>query len=200
MVWGVRGLSKITGEDWSYISKLLRTLKLPEQVKEFLKENTYAYTPYGRLAASTGLEQPFKFAGQYGIMTEANGLYYMRACYYDPYVGRFISEDPSGFTDGPNLYTYVQNNPVNHIDPLGLVTDADSVDKLMGFSFQSGGGWEAGGAYSFDTIVGLDKETLTKGKSAYTGGQLSVGAGWGPFLTEAHQNISYTMGYSFGGK
>ena len=36
---GIRGLSKITGEDWSYIAKVLRTLELPESVKEFLKNN-----------------------------------------------------------------------------------------------------------------------------------------------------------------
>lgn len=36
---GIRGLSEITGEDWSYIAKVLRTLELPESVKDFLKEN-----------------------------------------------------------------------------------------------------------------------------------------------------------------
>jgi hypothetical protein len=35
----VRGLSKITGEDWSYIAKILRTLELPEPVKGFLQSN-----------------------------------------------------------------------------------------------------------------------------------------------------------------
>ena len=54
-------------------------------------------------------------------MAEPNGLYYMRARYYDPTVGRFISEDPLGFGGGDvNLYAYARNNPVNRIDPLGL--------------------------------------------------------------------------------
>ncbi|MGO9370469.1 MAG: RHS repeat-associated core domain-containing protein [Syntrophobacteraceae bacterium] len=39
------------------------------------------------------MPQPFKFVGQYGVMAEPNGLYYMRARYYDPSVGRFTSED-----------------------------------------------------------------------------------------------------------
>jgi len=53
-------------------------------------------------------------------MTEPNGFYYMRARYYDPQVGRFISEDPIGFEGGDvNLYAYVGNNPVNLIDPNG---------------------------------------------------------------------------------
>ena len=67
------------------------------------------------------MPQPFKFVGQYGVMTEPNGFYYMRARYYDPKVGRFISEDPIGFKGGDvNLYVYVGNNPINLIDPLGL--------------------------------------------------------------------------------
>lgn len=62
------------------------------------------------------------------------GLYYYRARYYDPMVGRFISRDPLGFFDGPNryayvdsvgkpqtnLYAYTDNNPINFTDPLGL--------------------------------------------------------------------------------
>jgi RHS repeat-associated protein len=48
------------------------------------------------------------------------GLYYYRARYYDPKIGRLISEDPIGFDGGSNFYAYVEDNPVNLIDPLGL--------------------------------------------------------------------------------
>jgi RHS repeat-associated protein len=48
------------------------------------------------------------------------GLYYYRARYYDPKIGRFISEDPIGFKGGINFYAYVRNNPVNRVDPSGL--------------------------------------------------------------------------------
>ena len=44
-------------------------------------------------------------------------------CYspYNPETGTFLSEDPIGFAGGdPNLYRYVNNNPVNFIDPEGL--------------------------------------------------------------------------------
>jgi RHS repeat-associated protein len=47
------------------------------------------------------------------------GLYYYRARYYKPEIGRFLSADPIGYEDGLNLYTYVHNNPVNSIDPEG---------------------------------------------------------------------------------
>jgi RHS repeat-associated protein len=63
--------------------------------------NKYAYDPFGNVADQVeAVSQPFKFVGQFGVMTEANGFYYMRARYYDPLVGRFISEDPIGFEGG----------------------------------------------------------------------------------------------------
>jgi len=39
---------------------------------------------------------------------------------YLPAVGVWLSEDPSGLVDGPNMYTYVSNSPTNRVDPLGL--------------------------------------------------------------------------------
>lgn len=47
------------------------------------------------------------------------GLLYYRARFYDPQVGRFISEDPAGFVGGLNFYGYVANDPLNFTDPTG---------------------------------------------------------------------------------
>jgi uncharacterized protein RhaS with RHS repeats len=47
-------------------------------------------------------------------------LYYYRARYYDSSVGRFISEDPSGFVGGANAYLYTANAPTGSVDPYGL--------------------------------------------------------------------------------
>ncbi len=47
------------------------------------------------------------------------GLLYYRARFYDPQLGRFISEDPAGFLGGLNFYGYVANNPLNFTDPTG---------------------------------------------------------------------------------
>jgi RHS repeat-associated protein len=73
--------------------------------------NSYAYDPFGQiLGQQESVPQPFKFVGQYGVMAEPNGLYYMRARYYDPGVGRFVSEDPLGFGGGDvNLSAYVDS-------------------------------------------------------------------------------------------
>ncbi|MDD5081664.1 MAG: RHS repeat-associated core domain-containing protein, partial [Candidatus Omnitrophica bacterium] len=48
------------------------------------------------------------------------GLYYYRNRYYSPLFGRFITRDPAGIINGPNLYAYCSNNPVNFVDPWGL--------------------------------------------------------------------------------
>jgi RHS repeat-associated protein len=49
------------------------------------------------------------------------GLYYYRARFYDPTLGRFISQDPLGFAGGDiNLYRYLVNNPLTATDPFGL--------------------------------------------------------------------------------
>ncbi|MBQ4631249.1 MAG: RHS repeat-associated core domain-containing protein, partial [Clostridia bacterium] len=47
-----------------------------------------------------------------------SGFIYLRARYYDPETGRFISEDPA--MDGTNWYVYCSNNPVMFVDPCGL--------------------------------------------------------------------------------
>jgi len=48
------------------------------------------------------------------------GLYYYKARFYDPAIGRFLQTDPAGTQDDLNLYAYVGNNPVNRVDPTGL--------------------------------------------------------------------------------
>jgi RHS repeat-associated protein len=82
--------------------------------------NTYTYDSFGKLTASTGsLVNPFRYTGRESD-TET-GLYYYRARYYDPTAGRFLSEDPAGFTAGTDFYVYVGNNSTNLVDPKGLL-------------------------------------------------------------------------------
>jgi RHS repeat-associated protein len=63
------------------------------------------------------LEQPFRFQGQQ--FDEETGLHYNRFRYYDPGVGRFVSQDPIGLSGGFNVLIY-GSNPFRWIDPLGL--------------------------------------------------------------------------------
>jgi len=77
---------------------------------------TYRYDSFGNIISQTGsLNQPYTYTGrEYDSET---GLFYYRARYYAPKIGRFLQEDPIWNT---NLYGYCFNNPVNYFDPLGL--------------------------------------------------------------------------------
>ncbi len=78
----------------------------------------YTYDAWGNHTTSgAAIEQPFGFTGR--EWDADSGLYFYRARYYDPGVGRFISRDPVGLTGGPNLYMYAANNPVSNVDPTG---------------------------------------------------------------------------------
>ena len=62
------------------------------------------------------------------------GLYHYRARYYDPGVGRFMSPDPIRYQGGFNLYAYVKNNPVNFVDPFGLIDVMNAASTGLGFA------------------------------------------------------------------
>lgn len=63
------------------------------------------------------VHQPLRFQGQY--FDAETGLHYNRFRYYDPDIGRFVSQDPIGLAGGPNAYQYAPN-PFDWIDPHGL--------------------------------------------------------------------------------
>jgi RHS repeat-associated protein len=79
--------------------------------------STVRYDAWGNI--ESGVPGTFGFTGREPDQT---GLGYYRARYYDPKVGRFVSEDPSGFEDGTNLYVYTRDNPVLRTDPTGLAS------------------------------------------------------------------------------
>lgn len=73
----------------------------------------------------------FKYAGMEA--DSYTGLYYDRARWYDPNGGKFIGQDPIGFSGGDgNLYRYVGNRPINATDSTGLYVDTpdDYVDNF----------------------------------------------------------------------
>ncbi len=85
----------------------------------------YAYDTFGNLVNSEGTtDNPFKYVGKYGVMEEGNGLKYMRARYYVPEFGRFITKDPQTGNDRDgqslNRYVYALNNPLQLIDVSGF--------------------------------------------------------------------------------
>jgi RHS repeat-associated protein len=79
----------------------------------------YNYSPFGvTQVIGTDVSQPFRFTGR--EWDAETGMYYYRARYYSPSLARFITEDPIRYQSGDvNWYRYVNNNPINNIDPLG---------------------------------------------------------------------------------
>lgn len=71
----------------------------------------------------SSLGNPYVFTGR--RLDSETGSYYYRMRYIDPKEGRFISRDPIGYYDGPNLYAFVQSNPINLLDPGGLQETKD---------------------------------------------------------------------------
>jgi RHS repeat-associated protein len=79
------------------------------------------YSPYGTISWRAGTtDTPFLYNGRYGVQTDTNGLLFMRARYYNPYLCRFLNPDPLGFTGGLNFYAYADGNPITLLDPFGL--------------------------------------------------------------------------------
>jgi RHS repeat-associated protein len=54
-------------------------------------------------------------------LDEEAGLYFYRARYYDPVLGRFLERDPAGYSTDLNLYSYVADQPTAATDPYGLL-------------------------------------------------------------------------------
>jgi RHS repeat-associated protein len=80
----------------------------------------YSYEPFGTASASGATSgNALKYTAR---EDDGTGLYFYRARYYHPSRQRFISEDPIGLAGGPNVYSYVHNNPMSYSDPLGLFT------------------------------------------------------------------------------
>lgn len=90
----------------------------------------YSFDSYGNTTDSSGsTNNPFGYAGQY--TDRASGLIYMRARWYDPATGQFITSDPIGSASGEtHLYRYAGGDPANMVDPSGLLFGIGLNDAL----------------------------------------------------------------------
>ena len=87
--------------------------------------DTFAYDTYGKLISRTGTSAViFGYNGRDGVVTDTNGLIYMRARYYSPDMKRFVNADViAGQISNAitlNRYAYANGNPVSFVDPFGL--------------------------------------------------------------------------------
>jgi RHS repeat-associated protein len=128
------------------------------------------YDEFGRVTNDTfpGF-QPFGFAG--GLYDSETGLVRFGARDYDAGSGRWITKDPIQFRGGQvNLYTYINNNPINNIDPLGLDPNWNRIGTgIKQFGSGLGGAIinaaiiEATGGKSYTSFISLTNSLINAG-------------------------------------
>jgi RHS repeat-associated protein len=123
----------------------------------------YDYDPYGNgTQTKTGYTNPYQYTGR---EHDLSGLYYNRARYYNPTMGRFIAEDPIGLGGGLNGYAYTGGDPLSFDDPMGL----DWLDNASNFAAG------AGDTLSFGLTARIrgayDIGAVNKCSWAYAGGE-----------------------------
>jgi RHS repeat-associated protein len=97
---------------------------------------SYTYDSFGNLTTSTGtLTNFFQYTAR--EFDAETSLYYYRARYYDPTIGRFVSEDPSGPSQGPDLDAYVYNSPTGSVI-LPVCTASTRAVKANAFLWEVG--------------------------------------------------------------
>jgi RHS repeat-associated protein len=121
---------------------------------------TREYDPWGNPLQGSATSG-YSFTGR--EWDAQTGLYYYRARYYDPILGRFVAEDPAGLagSDHGSLYAYASNAPVRLIDPAGLRPGErfKTRDKavLDAYRWMKETGYEAG-KWEFGGLVCEDKD------------------------------------------
>lgn len=121
------------GTAWYLTDRLNTVRNVVDAVGNLINE--IEYDSFGRKLSETNPEAGDRFGFTGREYDEDTGLYYYRARYYDPELGRFISPDPIGFeAEDSNLYRYVGNAPVNATDPSGLITAISYSYKVAEFA------------------------------------------------------------------
>ncbi len=142
------------------------------------------YHPYGTTAYQAvnkdikATAKRYRYTGM--EKDEETGLEYHNARHYLPWLGRWLSCDPSYLVDGPNLYNYVTNNPILYIDPTGRETlnkRIERIDSNVGWLFARMG-YDLWNVASLGTLA-KNEANLEKRKNSSLGYNLLAGLGTG---------------------
>ena len=103
-------------------------------------QNLMNFDAFGNMVSTPPAQpEPMQYVGQYGYYTDATGFVYVRARYYDPANGTWISR--AGIVEqkaGEHAYGYAENEPVEINDPAGLTPDNKSVLRQKPVTFPLG--------------------------------------------------------------
>jgi RHS repeat-associated protein len=150
---------------------------------------------YGKIITHTKsveTDNPYAYTGR---VFDTPELYYYRARYYDPTIERFISEDPIGFASGDfNWYRYVGNDPVDLVDPWGLLWGDEAGEYALKYYMNK----EVETGNKLWYIPAFFAALWTPDTSEKTVGALSMcigGEGW--FWYKAGKEISFGRNFRF---
>ncbi|CAN5642079.1 hypothetical protein BH09VER1_BH09VER1_16080 [soil metagenome] len=118
-----------------------------------------SYGAWGEtLSKDASVTTPFLFCGKYGVMTDPDGLIFMRSRYYHPGLRQFMTRDvlPGNISEGRSLnqFCYANGDPMNLIDPNGT---AVTTPQILGAARAVGGVTEAGAGFMFATVTAKTK-------------------------------------------
>lgn len=167
------------------VSDTTGTIKERYKYGEYGKLNVY--DSQGNELSKSKLSNPITYTGQ--RYDDETGLYYYKNRYYSSELGRFLTKDPLSMIDGPNLYAYVDNDPMNWIDPMGTQKQysyyavEESGNVVMNGLQQWYGDWKTGWEYIID-------ETGEWGGRQYEDWKI----GWDYLLPKIDANVQYMTG------
>lgn len=148
---------------------------------------SYEYSAFGECLSGKDAVNAFRFVGGFGGQTDdATGLVYFWNRWYDPQVGRFISEDLIRQDGGTNLYSYAENRPTLLIDETGLCAslavkmDLSPEGKSSGIDFVVPSLWGYLGKHAW---IELTENGVTKSYGAYIGSGILVDSDLGRTTT-----------------
>jgi RHS repeat-associated protein len=156
------------GATQSFLSDVLgSTLRLTDATGSKMVD--YTYEAYGKAsndnAASTNT---FQYTGR---ENDGTSLQFNRARYYDPRLGRFISEDPIGLAGGYNQFSYVDGNPISNIDPSGEFGIAGAIGgAVVNAAIQASLNYFVGGGSVADSLKCIDlRKVMTSAAIGFVG-------------------------------
>ena len=157
------------------------------------------YSAFGQATVSVNkVSQPFRLAGQY--LDDETQLHYALARYYNPELGRYLTQDPMRVEGGSlNFYIYCDGDPLNRYDPTGeLIIPAIFIAVAVGAAIGAVVGAAIGAgveAYSQYKASGEVTDWGKVGKSALIGGAIgAVGGAVGALFPAAGATIAATVG------
>jgi RHS repeat-associated protein len=163
--------------------------------------NHLQYDSFGNLLAQSVPTKTTRYGFTGRELDTSLGLYYYRARYYSPELGRFLQEDPLGFIDGTNSFGYVSNNPLIYTDPTGLFgiiggiigggIDLSLQLSQNGWDFSCVNYWGVAGSAALGTLTGGLGSTA--GRQGLTAGLRALSNPAKGMIGESLSTVKHTL-------